>query len=76
MSQASIGLRSFNGGVIDRESEGRTDLKQYAASAREITNFIPKVNGSLTRRPGTRYVTNALSATQTSRLIPFPVGEG
>ena len=76
MSQASIGIRSFNGGLIDRETEGRTDLKQYAASAREVTNFIPKVNGSLTRRPGTRYVTTALSSTQPSRLIPFPVGDG
>lgn len=78
MSQANISLRSFNGGQIGPRSEGRTDIEQYGTSARLIKNLIPRVNGSMVRRPGTRYSTTALQSDATtypSRLISFEIGD-
>tara|TARA_R110000824_G_scaffold149633_4_gene319953 strand:- start:10208 stop:13672 length:3465 start_codon:yes stop_codon:yes gene_type:complete len=78
MSQANISLRSFNGGQVGPRTEGRTDIEQYGTSSRLIKNLIPKVNGSLVRRPGTRYSAAALESNGTakpSRLISFQIGD-
>jgi len=76
MSQAVLGLNSFNGGELDPRAEGRSDLPQYRNSARKLLNLIPQVNGSVTRRPGTQHAAAALHPTQRSRLIPFRIGDG
>lgn len=63
-------LSAFNGGEWSPELHGRVDLDRYARSCAELLNFLPKAQGSVTRRPGTRYVANTKTDGPV-RLIPF-----
>lgn len=62
---------AFNGGKLDALMAGRVDLAIYSTACRSIENFIPTVQGPALKRSGARFVKNAFSTTQASRLIPF-----
>lgn len=47
---------AFNAGELSPLMQGRVDIDKYAAGCQELTNFIPLVQGPISRRPGTRYV--------------------
>jgi hypothetical protein len=49
-------LSSFNGGEISPRLYGRADIAKYISSCRRLENFVPLIEGGVTRRPGTRYV--------------------
>lgn len=59
---------SFNVGEISPYALGRVDLEKYNSSCEGLWNYLPLIQGPVTRRPGTRYVVPAMGA---SRLIPF-----
>lgn len=52
-------LAIFNRGIVDRRALARVDVTRVALSAEEQTNFIPRVLGSMSLRPGTRYRGNS-----------------
>ena len=71
MSQLSSTLLAFNRGLVSRLGLARIDVKRIASlSAEVMTNFIPRVLGSMSIRPGWKYLggTNGFLAT---KLIPF-----
>jgi hypothetical protein len=68
MARAIVKRNSFNAGEISALALGRTDLPQYQNACEELQNFIPLITGGITRRPGTRFICNAMGP---SRLVPF-----
>ncbi len=62
---------NFTAGEISPRSEGRIDLEAYFRSAREITNFIPRKQGGVDRRPGTKFVAYTKTDNVVPKLIPF-----
>jgi hypothetical protein len=56
-------LLSFNRGVISKTSLARTDLDRTRLSAEIMTNFLPKTQGPMILRPGTKYLGSSLNDT-------------
>lgn len=67
--------RSFRGGQVSDEAAGRLDLPRVQEGAKQLTNFLPNYYGSISRRPGTEYITSAASTDAASRLIPFEASD-
>lgn len=61
---------SFDFGELSPLLEGRTDMGQYMRGGKICLNFLPNAQGSLTRRGGTRYLSNT-STNQASLLVRF-----
>ena len=59
----------FSSGELDPLLRARTDKEFYGAGARTMLNFCPAPQGGVTRRPGTRFLGNAMSGN--GRLVPF-----
>ena len=71
MAKASAIQASFSGGEISPLSYGRVDNPRYKESLAICLNYIPLIQGPITRRPGTQFVGRCQYASQKSRLIPF-----
>lgn len=69
-------IRSWGGGIISPELFGRLDDARYQQGAETMENFIPKMGGSLQRRPGFEFVRETKDSTKASRLIPFVYNNG
>ena len=70
---------AFNAGEIAPELHWRSDLERYNRSCRYLTNFLPKPQGAIKRRPGTNAVRQLEGATVNplypTRAFPFPAGD-
>ena len=64
-------LKSFAGGEITPELNGRLDLTKYQTGLALARNFITLPHGPAARRPGTRFINEAKDSTRKVRLIPF-----
>lgn len=62
---------SFNGGEVSPLLGGRPDLEKWNAALQVCQNLIPRVQGALTRRGGTRYVAPIKTAANKSWLMAF-----
>lgn len=62
---------NFNGGEVSPLLYGRVDNDRYKNSLALCKNYIPTIQGGLTRRPGTMYVSPVKDSTKSTRLIPF-----
>lgn len=56
-------ILAFNRGVISKTSLARTDLDRTRLSAEVMTNFLPKTQGPMILRPGTKYLGSSLNDT-------------
>lgn len=56
MPKASPIQSNFNGGELSPLTYGRVDADRYKIGLERCLNYIPTVQGGLTRRTGTRYV--------------------
>src|SRR5574341_1015868 len=61
MPRAAIPLQSFNRGLISRLALARTDIARVALSAETMTNWIPRVLGPMSLRPGWRHLGSSAS---------------
>lgn len=68
MPRTELIKNNFNGGELSPNVLGRTDLAKYHNACESIKNFIPRVQGGLVRRSGTRYICDAGGP---NRLVPF-----
>lgn len=68
MGIENVALVAFNRGRISRLALARTDVKRTAFSADLMTNYMPRVMGSMMLRPGLGFVGSIPSA---PRIIPF-----
>ncbi|HCZ47992.1 MAG TPA: hypothetical protein DCZ11_03185 [Gammaproteobacteria bacterium] len=59
---------AFNRGIISRRGLARVDLKRTALSAETMVNWMPRVLGSMSMRPGLGYLFTLPGATKT---VPF-----
>jgi len=70
MVKAVVQQTSFNGGELSEVLYGRTDIERYSSSVKQMTNFIPSLQGSAKNRPGTEFVCETKDSGEV-RLIPF-----
>ena len=70
MSYAAALVR-FNTGEISELMSGRIDTEEYKGACRILKNFIPSVQGPVSRRGGTRFVAAAKYHDKKSRLFSF-----
>lgn len=64
-------MSNFNGGELTPIAYARPDLKRYSVSVKVLENFLPLIQGGVTRRPGTHYVAATKSASTNVLLVPF-----
>ena len=65
---------SFADGQISPKLKGFVDTESYKSSVQDLQNMVVMPQGSITRRPGTRYVASTKLNGQV-RLIPFNFGQ-
>jgi hypothetical protein len=70
MARQEQALVSFNRGIVSRFGVARSDIKRIALSAETQTNWIPRVLGSMSIRPGLEYI-GATKSSAAARFIPF-----
>ena len=62
---------NFNGGEIGPLLYGRIDSDRYRSSLARCKNFIPLVEGPITRRPGTYFAAEVKDSTKATRAVEF-----
>lgn len=70
MSRSELAYLNFNRGMISPLAAGRIDLKRTAVSAETMTNFIPRVFGSMSLRAGLKYI-EGINNNEEGLLVPF-----
>ncbi|MEO8837538.1 MAG: hypothetical protein ABI351_02370 [Herbaspirillum sp.] len=71
MPKASTLQGSFNAGELSPLLFGRTDSPRYRQGLATCLNYIPTLQGPISRRPGERNVTNVKDSANPGVLIPF-----
>lgn len=71
MARVAPAFPSFNAGELSPFLEGRIDFDKYPKGLKVCENFLPMVQGGLTKRPGTKRAFNTKDGTKRSRLIRF-----
>lgn len=71
MAKVSVTQFDFSAGELSPWSLGKTGDSAYASGLKYIKDFIPRTEGPLCNRPGTRRVTASSSISDTLRTIPF-----
>jgi len=62
---------NFNAGTWSPQLYGRVDLPKRKAALSQCLNYVPLLQGPLTRRPGTQYIANVKSNATAVRLQRF-----
>ena len=62
---------AFNAGEFGRRMEGRVSFDTYRNAGSIVENFVILPQGGMARRPGTRYIAAAKSASVRAWLHPF-----
>ena len=53
---ANLPIVTFNAGELSPKVDARSDTEKYRAGCRKLDNLIPRIYGSVEKRPGVRYV--------------------
>ncbi len=67
----STALVRFNTGEISDLMSGRIDTEEYKGACKILRNFIPSVQGPVSRRGGTRFIASAKYHDKKTRLYSF-----
>lgn len=67
----TAGFVRFNSGEISELMGGRIDTEEYRGGCKILKNFIPSVQGPVSRRGGTRFVAEVKKSAQKTRLFAF-----
>jgi hypothetical protein len=71
MSRTTPIQTNFTGGEISPRLYGRVDLQKYATSVERCENFIIFPHGGITKRSGTRFISEVKYSSRSTKLIPF-----
>lgn len=71
MAKVSPIFESLNAGELSPLLEGRTDFAKYKKGLKLCENWIPLVQGPLTRRPGTKFVAEVRTSAKKVRIVAF-----
>ena len=63
MAKQNPPLLAFNRGLLSPKALARVDLDRTQMSAEVMTNWLPKTQGAMTIRPGTKYLGSSLNDT-------------
>lgn len=69
--RGDLTLYAFNRGVVSPLGLARQDVKRLALAAQTQTNFIPRVLGAMSLRPGWQHIGGTVGNNSAARLIPF-----
>lgn len=61
----------FSAGEFSPLMQGRVDIERYRAALAICLNYVPTVQGAITRRPGTKYIAETKTSSKESRLVAF-----
>jgi len=70
MGIENVGILALNRGLISRLGLARADIKRLSWAAETMTNYMPRVLGSMMLRPGLQYL-GATKSNNKARHIPF-----
>ena len=70
MARQETALAAFNRGIVSPFGLARAEVKRIALSAETQTNWMPRVLGSMSLRPGLGFMGNTAS-NHKARLVPF-----
>lgn len=70
MPKANSSILAFNRGILSRLGAARTDLARYGMAAETMTNWMPRVLGSMMIRPGWQYL-GGTAGGAAAKCIPF-----
>ena len=70
MGKQVVALKVFNRGLISPLALARTDIERTALSAETMTNWMPRNLGSMSLRPGSKYI-GATASNNAAKFIPF-----
>ena len=71
MPVATVAQQSFNAGELSPLVHARVDFDKYNNGVKHLLNYIPLVQGPVTRRPGSYFIAEVKDSTKLVRLIPF-----
>jgi hypothetical protein len=71
MPKVSALQSSFSGGEFSPLLYGRVDSDRYKTALKTCLNYYPTVQGGLTRRPGTKFVSELKDSSKKARLQSF-----
>lgn len=71
MAKATPIIAAFNAGEWSPLLDGRIDLQGYTASAKQLTNWLPLVQGPVIKRAGTRHINSTKTPADRVWLVPF-----
>jgi hypothetical protein len=71
MVRASPNLNTFDAGEFAPITEGRTDLSRYGFACRILENFLPRVVGPASRRPGSSFIASTRYPDRVATLVRF-----
>ena len=80
MARTTSTQTNWFGGQIAEQRHGNASDEQYAYSSATIENLVVRPTGSLTRRPGTKFIartdgnTSLGNEAKAVKLIPFVFG--
>lgn len=63
MAKENVPLVAFNRGIIDPEAMARVDIDRTRLSAAKMENWLPKTQGAMRIRPGSKHLGNTLNDT-------------
>ncbi len=67
----TLGFVRFNTGEISALMSGRIDTEEYGGACQVLQNFVPSVQGPVSRRGGTRFVSAVKDNAKKTRLYAF-----
>jgi hypothetical protein len=76
MSRARPITTSFNAGELSPLLDGRVDQDKYFSGCKQLSNFVPTVQGPARRRGGTRYVGQVKDSSKRAWLADFVFSVG
>lgn len=71
MPKVSALQGNFNTGEMSPLLYGRVDAERYKAGLAICLNYIPTIQGALTRRPGSYFVAAVKTSSKSTRLVSF-----
>lgn len=71
MAKASPLQPGFSSGEWSPAAQGRTDSERYRTAMDTVSNYLPKTQGPLVRRPGTKRAAEAKDPSKPAALLEF-----
>jgi hypothetical protein len=74
MPKTKYAQNNLSAGELSPLLEGRTDIEKYFSSVGTMRNWLPMVQGGMTRRPGFHFADYPKHNDKICRLVPFEYG--